>query len=239
MGKVVAVASGKGGTGKTTVAAFLARALAEQGHSTLVVEADFGLRSLDLVFGVAEQTVYDCADVLQERCRLSEAVVPVGRMGPWLLPGGATSAYIPDQQRWLRFLQLCRRCYDFTLIDLPAGLGDMVCQTAFAADLVLAVTLPNGVAVRDCAQLSRLLVQSNVPQRLIINQVPKKLRGNIQDLDEVIDRTGIMLLGVVPESLEIEAAAEGGNPLPTGKEKTVFANIAARLCGQPTPLLIR
>ena len=107
MGKVVAIASGKGGTGKTTVAAFLARALAEQGRSTLVVEADFGLRGLDLVLGVSDQTVYDCTDVLQERCRLSEAVVPVGRMGLWMLSGGSSVGYQSEAQRWERFLQLC------------------------------------------------------------------------------------------------------------------------------------
>ena len=183
MGKVVAIASGKGGTGKSTVAAFLARALAEQGRSTLVVEADFGLRGLDLVLGVSQQTVYDCTDVLEERCRLSEAVVPIGRMGQWLLAGCNSADYMPDMQRWVRFLQLCRRCYDFTIIDLPGGLGELVRQSAEVSDLVLAVVTPNQIAERDCAQLSRVLQQRAPLQRLVINRVPKKLNGSIQDLD--------------------------------------------------------
>jgi len=239
MGKVVAIASGKGGTGKTTVAAFLARALAEQGRSTLVVEADFGLRGLDLVLGVSDQTVYDCTDVLQERCRLSEAVVPVGRMGLWMLSGGSSVGYQPEVQRWERFLQLCRRCYDFTILDLPGGLGELVCQSAQAADLVLAVVTPSQIAVRDCAQLSRVLQQGTTLQRLIINRVPKKRKGGIQDLDEVIDRTGIQLLGVLPDSEEIQTAAEAGRTLPAGKEREAFASIAQRLCGKQKTLVIR
>ncbi len=239
MGKVVAIASGKGGTGKSTVTAFLARALAEQGKSTLVVEADFGLRSLDLILG-AEQTLYDCSDVLQERCRLSEAVVPVGRMGLWLLPGGNDPDSLPDPQRWSRLLELCRRCYDYTFVDLPGGLGGLVRQSCAAADLTLAVVTPDIVSVRDCAQLSRVLLQLGVDrQKLIINRVPKKLTGRIQDLDEVIDKTGIMLQGVVPYSEELSEAAAMGRPLPGGKTKTVFASIAARLCGQKRPLCIR
>ena len=239
MGKVVAIASGKGGTGKSTVTAFLARALSEQGKSTLVVEADFGLRGLDLILGT-KQTLYDCADVLHRRCRLSEAVVPVGSLGLWLLPGGSDPDDQPDPQQWAALLDLCRRCYDFVLIDLPGGLGRLVRQSCAAADLTLAVATPDGVSVRDCAQLSRLLLQAGAKnQKLIINRVPQKLTGTVQDLDQVIDGTGIMLQGVVPLDNEISQAAAGGIPLPAGKAKTAFANIAARLCGRHIPLCIR
>ena len=240
MGKVVAIASGKGGTGKSTVTAFLARALSEQGKSTLVVEADFGLRSLDLLLGVAQRSLYDCAEVLQQRCRISEAAVPVGKMGLWLLSGSNDPDFVPNAQQWLGFLQLCRRCYDYTLVDLPGGLGNMVRQSCAAADLTLAVVTPDPVSVRDCAQLSRVLLQNGVEnQKLIINRVPKKLKGAIEDLDEVLDGTGIMLQGVVPYSEELQAAALAGKPLLPGKEKAAFSNIAARLCGQYRPLSVR
>lgn len=239
MGKVVAIASGKGGTGKSTVVAFLARALSEQGRSTLVVEADFGLRSLDLILG-AKQTLYDCADVLHRRCRLSEAVVPVGALGLWLLPGGSDPDDLPDPQQWAALLELCRRCYDFVLIDLPGGLGRLVRQSCAAADLTLAVVTPDGVSVRDCAQLSRLLLQAGAEnQKLIINRVPQKLSGTVQDLDQVIDGTGIMLQGVVPFSQEIGLAAAQGTALPAGTARMAFGNIAARLCGRSVPLCIR
>lgn len=239
MGKVVAIASGKGGTGKSTLTAFLGRALAEQGRSVLAVEADFGLRSLDLILGTAEGTLLDCTDVLEERCRISEAAVPVGNVGLWLLPGGSNPDFCPDETRWLRLLELCRRCYDFTLVDLPGGLGGLVRRSCAAADLTLAVVTPDGVAVRDCAQLSRVLLQAGASQqKLIINQVPKKLTG-LPDLDAVIDGTGIGLIGVVPWEEELKTAAAGGAPLATGKAKTAVSNIAARLCGQTRPLCIR
>jgi len=239
MGKVVAIASGKGGTGKSTVTAFLARALSERGKSTLVVEADFGLRSLDLILG-ANQTLYDCADVLHRNCRLSEAVVSVGPMGLWLLPGGSDPDDMPDPQQWQALLELCRRCYDFVLVDLPGGLGKLVRQTCAAADITLAVVTPDSVSVRDCAQLSRLLLQAGAEnQKLIINRVPQKLTGSLQDLDQVIDGTGVMLQGVVPLSQEVVQASARGIPLPEGRAKTAFANIAARLCGQHRPLCIR
>lgn len=240
MSKVVAIASGKGGTGKSTVTAFLARALSEQGRSTLVVEADFGLRSLDIFLGVTQQSLYDCADVLEQRCRISEAAVPVGRMGLWLLSGSNDPDFIPDLRQWNAFMQLCRRCYDYTLVDLPGGVGSFVRQGCAAADLTLAVVDPDPLSVRGCAQLSRVLLQNGTEnQRLIINRVPQRLKGAIRDLDQVIDGTGIMLQGVIPCSQELQNAALDGKPLPSGKEKTAFSNIAARLCGQATPLAIR
>ena len=240
MGKVVAIASGKGGTGKSTVAAFLGRALAEQGKSTLLVEADFGLRTLDLILGVSEKTVFDCFDVLEERCRISEAAVPVGNMGLWLLPGANDPDFSPKAERWNRFLELCRCCYDFTLVDLSGGLSSLVRQSCAAADLTLAVVTPDRVAVRDCAQLSRVLLEAGADrQKLIINRVSPKLKGAIQDLDDVIDGAGIGLLGVVPLADEVTFAAAGGTPLAAGQAKLAFGNIAARLCGGERPLCIR
>ena len=116
----------------------------------------------------------------------------------------------------------------------------MVRQSCTAADLTLAVVTPDPVSVRDCAQLSRVLLQNGVEnQRLIINQVPKKLKGAIRDLDEVLDGTGIMLQGVVSYSEELQAAALAGRPLPPGREQNAFSNISARLCGQARPLAIR
>ena len=122
----------------------------------------------------------------------------------------------------------------------PGGLGTMVRQSCAAADLTLAVVTPDPVSVRDCAQLSRVLLQNGVEsQKIIINQVPKKLKGAIGDLDEVLDGTGIMLQGVGPFSEELQAAALAGRPLLPGKEQTAFSNIAARLCGQTRPLAFR
>lgn len=239
MGKVVAIASGKGGTGKSTVTAFLARALAERGSTALAVEADFGLSALDLVLGVPAP-LYHCADVLESRCRISEAAAPVGPLGPWLLPGGSDPDYLPDPNRWAAFLDFCRRCYDFTLIDLPGGLGGFVRQSCAAADLVLAVVTPDQVAVRDCAQLSRVLLQGGTGhQRLLINRVATKAPNPIADLDMVLDRTGIQLMGVVPESPQLRTAAAEGTPLPPGPAQKALAALAARLCGQSCPLVIR
>jgi hypothetical protein len=113
-------------------------------------------------------------------------------------------------------------------------------QSCTAADLTLAVVTPDPVSVRDCAQLSRVLLQNGVEnQKLIINRVPQKLKGPIQDLDQVLDGTGIMLQGVVPYSDQLQAAALDGKPLLPGKENTAFSNIAARLCGQYRPLAVR
>lgn len=239
MGKVVAIASGKGGTGKSTLTAFLGRALAEQGKTTLAVEAGSGLRSLDLMLGTAEGTLLDATDVLAERCRISEAAVPVGPMGLWLLPGGSDPDFTPDPKAWSRLLELCRRCYDFTLVDLPGGLGGLVRQSCAAADLTLAVVTPDLLAVRDCAQLSRVLRQAGAQnQKLIINQVAKKPVG-LCDLDAVMDGTGIGLIGVVPWEEELKTAACSGAPLAAGRAKTAVSNIAARLCGRSRPLYIR
>ena len=238
MGSIIAMASGKGGTGKSTAAAFLGRALALRGKTVLLAEAPCGFRSLDLAFGLEDSAVYDCADVLRGACRVSDAALDTGTLGLWLLPGSSDPSFAAEPPQWQRLMDLCRRCYDFTLLDLPAGLGPVVRMGCAAADLTAAVVTPDPPAVRAATALGRVL-QGARSAKMIINMVPPVLLGPLPDLDAVMDGVGMELLGVVPLEPQVARAAAGGVPLGRCRARTAFDNIAARLCKEPRPLCIK
>ncbi len=240
MGQVIAVLSGKGGVGKTSICCFLGQAFARQGKKTALVELDCGLRGLDIMLGITD-TVYDLDDVLTEKIAPSEAMVsPDGQPNLALLPAPATFEAFPSLQGMGGLCQSLLAEYDVVLLDIPAG-GGMI-SLASLADLLLVVTTPDPVCVRDCARLREFL-QERAPtstMRLLINRVKKEafLKGVIRDLDQVIDETGIQLIGVIYESREIYLhTAQGRLLAPESEEGRIFSAIARRVGGEQVALV--
>lgn len=241
MSSVVSVTSGKGGVGKSSFCCYLARALASQGKSTVVVELDCGLRGLDIMLGVSE-SVYDFGDLLSGRCELSDAVCPV--------PGTSNLFLIAAPSAFERFPTcdevsfLCRRLkskFDYIVIDTSAGyaLTKIIPQVS---DQVLLIVTPDPVCVRDASLVAGCLRQTgNQPLRLVINKVNRNTvkKELMPDLDAVIDRVGVQLLGVIPEHREILFGSAKGLPLEPGRlPAKVFRAIAARLDGEHVPLTV-
>lgn len=224
----IAVVSGKGGTGKSTVCCGLGHALARAGHRVLLVDADAGLRCLDLMLSVSEQLVYDLGDVTAGRCDISDAILPVcDRLG--LLAAPYKGEIEPTAFKALT--ERLREQFDFIFIDSTAGIGSGFSAACAAADRALIVTTPDGVCVRDVGRVSALLSECGIDRhRLIINRfISESAGGNgHRALDDIIDGAASRLIGIVP----FDSRLTDGGFTRRGRSRRAFDRIAGRLCGQ-------
>lgn len=237
--ELVAVISGKGGSGKSCITAYTGIALAAAGKKTLLVEAGASSRSLDIIMAASLESAFDLGDVLCENCTPEEAIAPVGTTGNLFLLPSPVGGFSPGSEPFAHLLKTLRRQYDFVLVDgadlfaLPAGLFDTI----------LMVSTPDTLSVRACQNLAhRLYRQREKALRLVINGVPSSplpIQG-VQDFDDIIDLISAQLIAVLPYSQALAASVSAGTPLEQSSVMPrVFDNLAARLCGSIRPLLFR
>lgn len=240
--KIIMMASGKGGTGKSTISVFCGSALAARGKRVLLVELDSGLRSVDIISGVYGKTVYDIQDVLSGRASGDDAVVQ-SPIYPNLFVISAPYSGGEIKAGSLKvFCTKMRDYFDYIIIDTAAGLGAPLLAAKEAADTAVMVLTPDPVSMRDGRIVTDMLSEGGPSDiYLLINRVRTgKEKNPIKDFDECIDTVGAQLLGLVPESELIRQSGANGSALPEKSvEKTVFKNIAARLCGEYVPLVIK
>jgi septum site-determining protein MinD len=244
-GKVVTVTSGKGGVGKTTATANLAVALTRIGRRVVAIDADIGLRNLDVVMGLENRIVYDLVDVAEGRCRLRQALIRDKRLeGLFLLPAAQTrdkTAVNPSDM--IRVCDQLRPQFDFILIDSPAGIEQGYRNAVAPADVVLVLTNPEVSAVRDADRIIGLVeADGKGPARLIVNRLdPERVRrGDMLDTADVVEILAIDLIGVIPEDPEILVATNRGQPIALDGQSPAalaFHNIARRLMGEDVPFM--
>ncbi len=240
--QVLMIASGKGGTGKSTLSVFLGAELAALGKKVLLIELDSGLRSVDIIAGISGQTVYDIADILSGRCEPEKAVVesPVSP-GLFIVSAPYTGGHVVEED----LQKLCRHMaphFDYLLIDTAAGLGTPFRAALAAANLCIVLVTPDKICLRDGRIVADEVFKKDKACRLLINRVrPRRVtRYGIENLDECIDTVGVQLLGVLSEEDDIQYAAAEGRPLPEGSAaKRMVQNIAKRITGQYVPLFHR
>lgn len=242
-GRVLTITSGKGGVGKTTTTANVGAALAARGKTVVLIDADIGLRNLDIVLGLENRIVYDIVDVVEGRCRLRQALIRDKRLTNLaLIPAAQTrdkEAVSPEQMREL--CQELRQQFDFILIDSPAGIERGFRNAIAGADEVLIVTNPEVSAVRDADRIVGLVEAAELPQpRLIVNRIDPELvrRGDMLSVDDVLEILAISLLGVIPADESIVTSTNRGEPAsldPRSRAGQAFRDIAARLLGEEIP----
>lgn len=241
--KVVTVTSGKGGVGKTTTTANLGIALARMGKKVVVIDADIGLRNLDIVMGLENRIVYDMVDVIEGRCQLRQAMIKHKQFPDlFLIPAAQTrdkTAVSPTDM--IQMADKLRPEFDFIIIDSPAGIERGFRNAIAPADEVLIVTNPEVSAVRDADRIIGLLEANNKgPGKLILNRVKADMvkRGEMMSADDVTDILAIKLIGIVPEDEGVVPASNSGNPITLNENSRAglaFRNIARRLNGEDVP----
>lgn len=244
-GKVIVITSGKGGVGKTTTTANLGTALAMEGKKVVLIDADIGLRNLDVVMGLENRIVYDIVDVVEETCRLEQALIKDKRnKNLHLLPAAQTrdkTAVNPEQMEVL--CQELAKEFDYVLVDCPAGIEQGFKNAVAGADEAVIVTTPEVSAIRDADRIIGLLdVHGLKNPTVIINRLRVDMvrRGDMMDIEDMIEILAIVLLGVVPEDEGIVVSTNRGEPVvldPDSRAGTAFRNIARRIEGQEIPLM--
>jgi septum site-determining protein MinD len=242
---IITVTSGKGGVGKTTATANLSAALAMQGKRVVAIDADIGLRNLDVVMGLENRIVYDLVHVVEGACRLRQAMIKDKRLeGLFLIPAAQSrDKNAINAQDMIDVCERLRPDFDFVLIDSPAGIEQGFKNAVAPADQVIIITTPEVSAVRDADRVIGLVeAEGKAPARLVLNRLRPDLvqRGDMLDTDDVVDLLAIDLLGIVPNDDNIIVFTNRGVPVVlenNSRAGQAFRNIAGRLLGQDIPFL--
>ena len=246
--QVITITSGKGGVGKTTITANLASALAMQGKKVVAIDADIGLRNLDVVMGLENRIVYDLVDVVEGRCRLRQAMIKDKRQPDlYLIPAAQTrdKMAVSPSDMILVCDQLREEGLDFIIIDSPAGIERGFRNAIAPADKVIVVTNPEISAIRDADRIIGIVeAEEKGPAQLVVNRIKPSMvaRGEMLSIDDVIDILAIDLIGVIPEDESVLISSNQGTPLATrglngASAGQAFRNIAQRINGEDVQLL--
>ncbi|MCL1940510.1 MAG: septum site-determining protein MinD [Synergistaceae bacterium] len=242
---VIVVTSGKGGVGKTTSTSNIAVALAKLGKKVVAVDADIGLRNLDVVMGLENRVVYNFVDVLEGNCRLNQALVRDKRVDQlYLLPAAQTRTKdAVNQEQMIKLCDMLRDEFDYILLDCPAGIEGGFKNAAVGADEALIVVTPEVPSVRDADRIIGMLESmGKSPIRLIVNRIrPDMVRGgDMLDVPDIIEILAIGLIGIVPEDDNVIKAANRGEPMAFSNKAPAaqaYMNIAGRILGNDVPFL--
>lgn len=245
MSRVITVTSGKGGVGKTTTTANLGTALASLGQRVAVVDADIGLRNLDIVMGLENRIVFDLVDVVEGRARLRQALIKDKRFPDLsLLPAAQTRD--KDAVSAEDMVALCNQLraeVDYVLIDCPAGIEAGFRNAIAGADEVVIVTTPEVSAVRDADRIIGLAeaFEKGHP-RLILNRIKPHMvnRGDMMSIDDVLQILAIDLIGAVPDDESIVTSTNRGEVAVlerSSRAGRAFIDIARRLQGEHVPFM--
>ena len=237
MGEVIVITSGKGGVGKTTTTANLGSSLAETGKKVVLVDTDIGLRNLDVVMGLENRIVYDLVDVIEEKCKLRQALIKDKRFEElFLLPAAQTrDKNAINEEQMKELTNKLKEEFDYVLIDCPAGIEQGFKNAVAGADRAIVVTT---AAIRDADRIIGLLESAEIKNpELIVNRLRPSMvkKGEMMDVDDIVDLLSIDLIGVVPDDENIITQTNKGEPViknkraPSGK---AYIEIAKRILGE-------
>lgn len=245
MGRIIIVASGKGGTGKTTLTSHLGAMLADCGHLTALVDADAGFRNLDIALGMESNVVYDYSDYINGKSNLDDVLVKSSELENLYFVAAPQSASTTDfdEKKTKEFWEKLKGRFEFVLADAPAGMGDGFMFAAQYADEAIIVALAETSSLRDADRVITELEDIGVQTiRLVINRMNGQLveQKILMNVDDCMDVLAIPMLGIVPDDNAVVKSMAEGKPLMSGVgccAAVAFRNIVMRLLGNQVPIM--
>ena len=246
-GRVIVITSGKGGVGKTTTSANIGTALAKQGYKVVLIDTDLGLRNLDLLLGLENRIVYTIVDVIEERCKLKQALVK-DKKNPNLSLLAAAQTRDKSAVNAEQLKEICdtlKAENDFVLVDCPAGIEQGFQNAVAGASEAIVVTTPEMSAIRDADRIIGLLGSKDEKiksTKLLLNRVrPNLIKTNeMMSIDDVVEILAIPLIGVIPEDTGIITSTNKGEPIVNDEEALAgkaYRNVAQRILGEEVRFL--
>ena len=245
-GRVIVITSGKGGVGKTTTNANIGTALARAGNKVVMIDTDLGLRNLDLLLGLENRIVYTIVDVVEERCKLKQALVK-DKKNPnlCLLAAAQTRDKTAVTEEQLK--DICDKLkedFDYILVDCPAGIEQGFQNAVAGATEAIVVTTPEMSAVRDADRIIGLLEAKEEIKsyKLLLNRVrPNLIKSNdMMSVEDVVEILSAELIGIIPEDTGVITSTNKGEPI-VNDEKSLagqaYLNVARRIQGEDVPFL--
>jgi septum site-determining protein MinD len=242
---VITITSGKGGVGKTTATANIGAALANMGQRVACIDADIGLRNLDVVLGLENRIVYDLVDAVEGRCRLNQAMIKDKHIpNLYLIPSAQTrdkTAVSPSDM--IRICDELRPDLDWIIVDSPAGIERGFKNAIAPADQVIVITNPEVSAVRDADRIIGIVeAEEKGTPKLLLNRLDPEMvkQNNMLSADDVVDLLAIHLLGIIPEDKAVLISTNQGTPIALNNKSLAgqaYQNIARRIMGEEIPLL--
>ena len=245
-GSVIVITSGKGGVGKTTTSANIGTALAHMGNKVVLIDTDIGLRNLDLLLGLENRIVYTIVDVVEERCKLKQALVK-DKKNPHLCLLAAAQTRDKSALDAEQLKDICDKLkedYDYVLVDCPAGIEQGFQNAVAGANEAIVVTTPEMSAIRDADRIIGLLESKEGVERyrLLVNRVRPKMAAEnaIMGPDDVVEILSCDLIGVIPEDTNIITSTNKGEPAVNDERSLAgqaYINVAKRIMGEEVPFL--
>jgi septum site-determining protein MinD len=240
-GRAIVVTSGKGGVGKTTTTANLGAALAQRGAKVALVDADVGLRNLDIVLGLENRVRYHVLDVLESKVSLDDALINDKRVGTLSLLAAAQSREKDDvdTEQMRALIEQLRDRFDYVIVDSPAGIEKGFTNAVVGAQEAIIVCTPEVSSVRDADRVVGLLGNRFSPQ-LIVNRIRPALvkRGKMLSVDDVNGILRLPLLGVLSDEADVIVSTNRGEPVVFNAASRIgiaYRTIAARIAGEDVP----
>ncbi|MBR9727094.1 septum site-determining protein MinD [Shewanella intestini] len=252
MTQIIVVTSGKGGVGKTTSSAAIATGLALQGHKTVVIDFDIGLRNLDLIMGCERRVVYDFVNVINGEANLNQALIKDKRCSNlYVLPASQTRDKDALTKEGVgKVLDDLAKDFEYIICDSPAGIEQGAMMALYFADVAIVTTNPEVSSVRDSDRIlgmlqsrSRRAEQNLEPIKeflLLTRYSPARAKtGEMLSVEDVEEILAIKLLGVIPESQAVLKASNSGVPVIVDQESDAglaYSDTVERLLGKDVPL---
>lgn len=245
MGESIVITSGKGGVGKTTATANIGTALAALGKSVVVVDGDTGLRNLDVLMGLENRIVYTIMDVIENRCRLKQALIKDKRLtNLFMLPTAQTRDKNDiSTSQMLTLVSELKKEFDYVIIDCPAGIEQGFENAIVGADRAILVVNPEVTSVRDADRvIGKLEAKGLEDYEVIVNRLNYDMtkKGDMLDVADIVEILSVKLIGVVPDDRNITVSTNKGEPIVLDDKALAgkaFNNIARRILGEEVPFL--